>query len=60
MNQFFYESAGKEKVKNLRTEGMRSQAFHRSGAPTRSMLGGLPKLLLGLLGILGLLGLLIR
>jgi hypothetical protein len=33
MNQFFYESRGKEKMKDLQEEGMRSQAFHRSGAP---------------------------
>ena len=60
MNHFFYESRGKEKVRNLREEGMRSQAFHRSGAPKLNPLRGLPKLVLGLLGILGLLGLLIR
>jgi hypothetical protein len=60
MNHFFYESAGKEKVRNLRKEGLRSQEFHRSGAPKLSLLRGLPKLMLGLLGILGLVGLLIR
>lgn len=59
MNQFFYESRGKEKVKDLLREGQHSQAFHRSGAP-RPVLGGLPKLVAGLLGILGLLSLLIR
>jgi hypothetical protein len=60
MNHFFYESSSKEKLRDLREEGMRSQAFYRSGAPKSNMLGGLPKLMLGLLGILGLLGLLIR
>lgn len=60
MNQFFYESIGKEKVKELREEGMRNQAFHRSGAPRLSVLRGLPKLIIGLLGALGLLGLLVR
>lgn len=60
MNHFFYESQGKEKIKQLREEGIRSQAHHRSGAPTPNVLRGLPKLVLGLLGILGLLGLLIR
>lgn len=60
MNQFFYESRGGEKVKELLNEGQQSQAFHRSGAPTSGLLRSLPKLLLGLLGILGLLELLGR
>ena len=60
MNQFFYESRGKEKIKDLREEGMRNQAFHRSGAPKLDLLHGLPKLIFGLLGILGLLGMLFR
>jgi hypothetical protein len=60
MNQFFYESSSKEKIKDLREEGMRNQAFHRSGAQKADLLGGLPKFLLYLLGILGILGLLVR
>ena len=60
MNQFFFESRGKEKIKDLMKEGMRSQEFHRSGSPKLGRLRGVPKLLLGLLGILGLLGPLIR
>jgi hypothetical protein len=60
MNQFFYESSSKEKIKDLREEGMRNQAFYRSGAPKLHPLRGLPKLIIGLLGILGLLGLLVR
>jgi hypothetical protein len=60
MNQFFYESRGKEKIKDLMKEGMRSQEFHRSGSPKLGLLRGVPKLLLGLLGMLGLLGLLMR
>jgi len=60
MNQFFYESRGKEKVKDLLNEGQRSQAFHRSGAPKPSLLNRLPKLILILLGILGILQVLIR
>lgn len=59
MNQFFFESRGKEKVKDLLREGQQSQAFYRSGAP-KLKTGGLPKLIAGLLGILGLLSLLIR
>jgi hypothetical protein len=60
MNHFFYESRGKEKVKDLRNEGQRSQAFQRSGAPKLGLLPGLPKLIMGVLGILGILGLLFR
>jgi hypothetical protein len=60
MNEFFYESRGKEKVKDLLNEGQRSQEFHRSGAPKLGLLRGLPKLIIGLLGILGILGMLFR
>lgn len=60
MNQFFYEARSKEKVRDLRKEGMESQAFHRSGAPKRSLINGLPKLIFVLLGILGILGMLVR
>lgn len=60
MNQFFYESRGKEKLKDLMAEGTRGQAFHRSGAPNNGLLGGLPKLILILLGTLGILELLVR
>jgi hypothetical protein len=60
MNQFFYESRGKEKVNDLRKEGERSQAFHRSGAPKLAIVRGLAKLSLIILGILGILGMLVR
>jgi len=60
MNQFFYESSSKEKVKDLLNEGQRSQAFYRSGAPKLGLLRGLPKLIIGLLAILGILGLLVH
>ena len=56
MNQFSYEMLGKEKVKDLQDEGMRSQAVHRSGAPKFGLLHRLPKLILGHLGLLGILG----
>ena len=59
MNQFFYESRGKEKVNDLLKEGQRSQAYSRSGAPKSGLLNGLPKLVLILLGILGILELLV-
>jgi hypothetical protein len=60
MNQFFYEQSGKEKVKNLMEEGMRSQEFHRSGAPRIALVRGVPKLIAVLLGVLGILALLVR
>jgi hypothetical protein len=60
MNHFSYDVIRKEKIQDLQSEGMRSQAFHRSGAPGLKLLRRLPKLMLGLLGILGLLGLLVR
>ena len=58
MNHFSYEVMGKEKVRDLREEGVRSQFFHRSGAQKLGLLRGLPKLILILLGILGMLELL--
>jgi hypothetical protein len=60
MNDFYYESSSKEKVKDLLNEGQRSQEFHRSGAPSLGLLRGLPKLIIGLLGILGTLAMLLR
>ena len=54
MNQFFFESRGKEKVKELMDEGMRSQALQRSGANRYGFFHGLPKLILLIAGILGL------
>jgi hypothetical protein len=59
MNQFFYETRGKEKVNDLMQEGMRSQAYSKSGAPKPSLLNGLPKLILIVLGILGMLELML-
>lgn len=60
MNHFSYDVMRKEKIRDLQSEGMNSQAYHRSGAPKRGVLRALPRLVLGLLGALGLLGLLIR
>jgi hypothetical protein len=60
MNQFFCEQRAKENLKDLQMEGLRSQEFHRSGAPKLDSLRGLPKLILILLGILGILELLVR
>ena len=59
MNEFFYQSRGKEKVRELREEGMKSQAYNRSKAPG-FVLRGLPKLILTIVGILGVLQLFLR
>lgn len=60
MNPFFYEVRGKEKVRELRDEGIRSQAYHASGASKVRILGGLSRLILVIAGLLGVLLLLIR
>ena len=60
MNHFFDEMRGKERVKDLIEEGLRGQAYHRSGASKVNLLFSLPRLILIVLGILGVLGLLIR
>lgn len=60
MNHFSYDVMRKEKVRELQGEGVRSQEFHRSGAPRRGMLHGLPKLIVVLLGLLGIVELLIH
>ena len=57
MNQFYYEQRGKEKIKDLMKEGMRSQAHYRSKP---NILHRLPKLIVVALGILGILVLLVR
>lgn len=56
MNQFFLETRGKEKVKDLLEEGMRSQAHHRSGAQSLNP----PKLIVAVLGLLVMLLLFVR
>ena len=58
MNQFFYESRGKEKIKDFMEEGMRGQALHRVGKPRRFVfnLSKLALTFLGLLAILNLIG----
>jgi hypothetical protein len=59
MNHYFIESRAKEKLADLRTEGMESQSLHRSGAPVPGLLRAMPKLIL-FLAILGMLVLLVR
>lgn len=56
MNQFFFEARGKEKVRDLLNEGMRSQAYHRS--VTRGF--NLPRYIVTALCILGILVMFVR
>jgi len=58
MNQYFYESRGNEKIKELLREGQTNQALRRSGAPKLQLQRRVPKLALVLLSILGMLTLL--
>lgn len=60
MNQSFYESLSKEKLNDLRKEGMMSQAHYRSGASKASLRSRLPKLILIVLGALGLIEMIVR
>lgn len=60
MNQFFYESRGREKVNDLINEGLKSQAYNRSGASKPSLLRKLPRYILFGLGILGVLQMIVR
>lgn len=60
MNQYFYESRGKEKANDLMTEGMRSQSYYRSGAFKTNMLPRISKLILIVLIILGILQMVVR
>jgi len=60
MNDFSFEILAKEKVKGFQEEGLRSQAHHRSGASSFSLLRGLPRFILVILGILGIVGLFAR
>jgi hypothetical protein len=61
MNQFFYETRGKEKIKELMREGQVSQAIKRARVPKPEVLPSVPKrirlskLALILLGALGFL-----
>jgi hypothetical protein len=46
MNHYSYEMMGKEKLKDLQGEGMRSQAFYSSGAQRIATVRALPRLAL--------------
>ena len=60
MNYFSYEVMAKEKISGFREEGLRDQEVHKSGAPKRALLRGLPRLMLVSSTILGLLAWMIR
>lgn len=60
MNQFFYETRGREKVRELMQEGMRSQSCRRCGISKAALLHGFPRTALIILGILNALELLTR
>ena len=60
MNQFFYETRGKEKVKSLMEEGMQSQSLRGSKGTKSSIVHNLPKIVLILIAILGVAQLLLR
>ncbi|HAV77029.1 MAG TPA: hypothetical protein DCX53_06720 [Anaerolineae bacterium] len=60
MNQFFYESRGREKVNDLINEGLKSQTYHRSAASKPSFLRRFPTYILIGLGILGVLQMIVR
>ncbi len=57
MNHFSYESMGKDKIKHLQQEGMRSQASQRDGSHRFNFILSGPKLIFFLLIVLGALGL---
>ena len=60
MNQFFFESRGKDKVKELMNEGTMSQAHNRARSQGPGLLSRLPKLVLIVLGILWILQMIVR
>lgn len=60
MNQFFYESRGKEKVKDLMNEGMTNQALHRTKGRSRFNFGRFTMVMFVVLILAGLLAALIR
>jgi hypothetical protein len=60
MNQFFYESRGKEKIKDLLAEGVRSQTANRLTDQKPNRREKISKLLISLLTLAGIIGWLIR
>jgi hypothetical protein len=60
MNQFFYETRAREKVREVMKEGLTSQELHRSGVSRNGFLQGMPRLIVITAIVLGVLGLIIR
>ena len=60
MNQSFYESKAREKLNNLRNEGMMSQSYYRSRSSKGNLISKLPKLIIFILGALGLIQMFLR
>ena len=60
MNHFFLETHGKEKVDTYMQEGMRSQAYHRSGASKAALRSMVLRLILIGCLILGILQIVVR
>jgi len=59
MNQFFFESRGKEKVNDLMKEGMTSQAIHRSRSRKPGLLSRIPRSIILILVVLWILQMII-
>jgi hypothetical protein len=57
MNQFFYETRGRERLSELMKEGLESQAFQRLTGPRLPGDRRLLRLALAVMGILGMMGL---
>ncbi|HSR34221.1 MAG TPA: hypothetical protein VLY63_26950 [Anaerolineae bacterium] len=60
MNQYFFEFEAKQKLRNLRDEGQRSQAVHRSGIRSDSARQILPRMAVVIGTLAGLILLLVR
>jgi hypothetical protein len=60
MNQFFYETRGKEKIQEIIKEGLVNQELHRSGAIRYGFFNGLLKLTIIVVFVLGTLSLIAR
>lgn len=59
MNHFYYEFRGKEKLRELVEDGLRSQALHRLGVLKPRLFAGRTKFSLGLLVGLGIIAVLL-
>ncbi len=60
MNHFSYDVMGKEKIRDLQQEGIRSQAYRRSGAAKNTLRPSLPRLIVFVLAVLSVLEILLH